>query len=72
MDKRAYSLVVSPNKPPLHESNKKFKVSKSPIKENNGNSINQSLDELDGLCFDDDEEFLQSVSEHFRNLLMIS
>lgn len=71
MDKRAYSKVVSPDKVQLSDSRKKFKVSTSPKKlniesENDVNLLNfqeELNDELDGLCFDDDdEEFLMSVS----------
>lgn len=68
MEKRSFSLVVSPSKAALTESNKKLKVSTSPKKlnENNLNFFNfqQELhDELDGLCFeDDDDEFLLPVS----------
>lgn len=70
MDKRSYSLVVSPAK--SLEMNKKLKMSVSPkleSNENNGNTLNFTAnllskvdDELDGLCFDDDDdEFYNQV-----------
>lgn len=58
MDKRSFSLIASPNKVPVNDNCKKLKVSISPKKlsdENNGNSLN-FVDELEGLCFDDDDE----------------
>jgi hypothetical protein len=62
MDKRAFSVIESPQKLLSLESNKKLKVSASPKKkldENNGNALNQSKSEvsllLDGLCFDDED-----------------
>lgn len=75
MDKRAYSFVASPNKVSPANSCKKLKVSTSPKKqksENNANIINSQDElnnELDGLCFDDDEdeEFLLSVSKIEQN-----
>ena len=69
MEKRSFSLLVSPSKELLTDSNKKLKVSTSPknqkICENNLNVCNfqqELYDELDGLCFDeDDDECLQPV-----------
>ncbi|CRL05010.1 CLUMA_CG018194, isoform A, partial [Clunio marinus] len=72
MDKRSFSVLVSPNKSSLLDHNsKKFKVTISPKKitqnvdEKNGNKLNLSHDinsELDGLCFDDDD-----FDEYFKN-----
>ena len=72
MDKRSFSLVVSPKKLPEMNISKKLKISLSPnikINENNVNALNLNLsseinDELNGLCFDDDddEEFYNKVS----------
>lgn len=66
MDKRSYSLVVSPHKVPEMENCKKFKLTISPKKENIVNSLNNEIhDQLDGLCFDDDDdEFFNTVRLH--------
>lgn len=68
MDKRSYSLVASPNKKLAPESHKKIKISLTPKKqpnENNGNLLNshdELNNELDGLCFDDDDSFCYQVN----------
>jgi hypothetical protein len=74
MEKRSYSLVASPHKSLPTDNRKKIKVSTSPkkpkVNENNANVLNfnsqeELNNELDGLCFDeddDDEEFRASVS----------
>lgn len=57
MDKRAHSLALSPHKV-VENSYKKLKVSISPKKENYENSLSlrgEIHDQLDGLCFDDDD-----------------
>lgn len=69
MDKRSYSLVVSPHKVPDMDNCKKFKLTISPKKEINANSLNlqenEIHDQLDGLCFDDDDdEFFSTVRLH--------
>lgn len=63
MDKRSFALVASPLKVTTLDNRKKFKAgSVSPKKkanENNGNVLNAQVElnnELDGLCFEDDEE----------------
>lgn len=65
MDKRSYSLVVSPLKVPELVNCKKFKVTISPKKENESviSLRNEIHDQLDGLNFDDDEndELLKTV-----------
>lgn len=76
MDKRAFALVASPSKTSSMDARKKFKTSTSPKKpnvpflsENNANVLNSQdelNEELDGLCFDDedDEELRASVSDN--------
>lgn len=49
MDKRAHSLIASPKKVSLQENNKKLKL-------HDENQSPNCLDELAGLCFDDDDE----------------
>lgn len=66
MEKRAFTLVESPQKDLPHDINKKVKISLSPIKstENDGNLINKTSDDFDfdGLMFDDDNDsFLEMV-----------
>ncbi|CAG9808331.1 unnamed protein product [Chironomus riparius] len=66
MEKRAFTLVDSPQKCLPHDVSKKVKISVSPkkCKENNGNIINKATDDFDfdGLMFDDDDDiFLEMV-----------
>lgn len=76
MDKRTFVQVDSPTKLSSIDARKKFKESTSPkkpeISENNANVLNSQEklnEELDGLCFDDDEEdekLRASVSKNCR------
>lgn len=73
MDKRSSTAVVSPNQLLSLENCKRIKVSISPkkgSKENNALNFqnNSHSDELDGLCFDDDEDDFYSEVNGFTPL----
>lgn len=75
MEKRAFTLVESPQKSLPHDINKKVKISFSPKKslENNGNLINKESDDFDfdGLMFDDDDDSFLEMVLKVRNAFII-
>lgn len=56
MDKRAYALIASPNKVQSLENCKKLKISSISPKKMIVDNEEELHNELDGLCFDDDED----------------